>query len=76
VALSPVRRELLRLLVGVALVDAIGIGVLRLTNLQAAGADARLAYTAVWMLATLAAVLPPLMRLRRLRRRPRSDGGR
>lgn len=75
-ALSPVRRELLRLVVGIALVDAIGIGVLRLAKLQAAGADARLAYTVIWMLATLAAVLPPLIRLRRLRRQPRSDGGR
>jgi hypothetical protein len=70
-ALCPVRRELLRLLISVLVVDAVGSAVYRLTKLHAAGPDARLTYTVLWMLATLAVVVPSLVRMRRLR-----EGGR
>ena len=64
-----VRREILRLILGVLLVDALFIGGYFLFHLDRAATGPRLGYTAAWTIATLAVVLRALTRIRRLRRR-------
>lgn len=64
----PVRREILWLILGVLVVDALFLAGYFLLHLDRAAAGARLGYTAAWTLATLAVVLRALSRIRRLRR--------
>lgn len=62
------RRELLQLVVGVLLVDAVFVGGYFLFHLERASTTARIGYTAAWTVATLAVVLRGLTRIRALRR--------
>jgi hypothetical protein len=61
------KRELLWLIGGVLLVDAVFIAVYFLANLRTSIDTAKVAFTAVWTLVTLAVLLRGLYRIRRLR---------
>ena len=61
------KRELLWLIGSVLLVDAGFIAVYFLADLRTTADTAKLAFTAVWTLVTLAIVLRGLSRIRRLR---------
>jgi hypothetical protein len=63
------RRELLRLLVAVLLVEALFIPGYFLFHLDAASDLAKLGYTTVWTVVTLLVVLRGLSRIRSLRGR-------
>jgi hypothetical protein len=62
-----VKRELLWLIGSVLLVDAVFVAIYFLTDLRNATDTAKVAFTAVWTLATLVVVLRGLSRIRRLR---------
>ena len=62
-----VRRELLVLILLVLVVDSVFMLIFFLANLRTASAPAKLAFTVLWTLATLAVVLRGLVRLRRAR---------
>ena len=61
------KRELLWLIGSVLLVDALFITVYFLADLRTTTDTAKVAFTAVWTLITLAVVLRGLSRIRRLR---------
>jgi nitric oxide reductase large subunit len=61
------KRELLWLIGGVLMVDAVFIATYFLTGLQTTNDTAKVAFTAVWTLVTLMVVLRGLTRIRRLR---------
>ena len=63
------RRELLRLVLAVAVVDALFIGGYFLFRLEHASNPFKIGYTAAWTVATLVVVLRALTRIRTLRRR-------
>jgi hypothetical protein len=68
-ATAGVRREV-ALLVGLVLaVDALFFGIYVLAGLGRAAPGAKLGFTVLWTVATLAVVLPRLGRIRALRRR-------
>ncbi len=62
-----VRRELLLLVVAVVVVDAMFVAGYLLFHLAAASTTAKLGYTAVWTVVTLAVVLRALTRIRSMR---------
>jgi hypothetical protein len=66
-----IRRLLLRLVLRVLAVHAIAIALYYAAGLTRAGQDVRIAFVTVWMVLTLAVVLPSLLRIRRSRRPPR-----
>jgi hypothetical protein len=66
---SAVRRELLRLVLAVALVDGLFIAGYYLFQLERASSPIRIGYTAAWMAVTLLIVLRALLRIRALRSR-------
>ncbi|HYF40662.1 MAG TPA: hypothetical protein VD930_13290 [Gemmatimonadales bacterium] len=61
------KRELLWLIGGVLLVDAVFVAAYFLADLQAASDTTKVTFTAIWTLVTLAVVLWGLSRIRRLR---------
>ena len=65
------KRELLRLVLAVALVDGLFIAGYYVCHLERASSRLRIGYTAAWTAATLLIVLRGLGRLRALRRRGR-----
>ncbi len=65
------RREVLRLVVAVVVVDALFAGGYFVLHLGRAGHSARLGYTAAWTVVTLLVVLRALARMRTLRGRGR-----
>ena len=65
----PVRRELLKLVLAVALVDALFIAGYYLFHLERGSQSVRLGYTAAWTTITLLVVLRGLTRVRGLRAR-------
>ena len=67
----PVRRELLRLVLAVVLLDALFIAGYYLFHLERGSSSTRIGYTAAWTVVTLLVVLRGLTRLRRLRARRR-----
>jgi hypothetical protein len=66
-----VKRELLRLVLAVALVDGLFIAGYYLFRLQLASAPQKIGYTVAWTAVTLFVVLRALTRIRALRRRGR-----
>lgn len=68
---ADLKRELLTLVGLVVLVDGVFIAIYYAAGLEAAPADRKLAYTAVWVLATLVVVLRSLSRIRAARVRQR-----
>lgn len=68
---AEIRRQLVRLVVGVVVLDAIAIALLRLTPLGGLQGVQRGAFMAVWLMLTLAIVLPALQSIRRSRLRAR-----
>jgi uncharacterized membrane protein YpjA len=71
----PVRRELLRLVLAVVLLDAVFIAGYYLSQLEHGSRPLRIGYTAAWTAVTLIVVLRGLLRIRALRARDRSHGG-
>ena len=65
------RRELLRLVLAVLVVDALFIAGYFLFRLSHAANPVKIVYTAGWTVATLLVVLRALTRIRTLRRQPR-----
>jgi hypothetical protein len=65
----PVRRELLKLVLAVALLDALFIAGYYLFHLERGSQSIRVGYTAAWTTITLLVVLRGLTRIRRLRAR-------
>ena len=65
------KRELLRLVLAVALVDALFIAGYYLFRLQLASSPQKIGYTVAWTAVTLFVVLRALTRIRALRRRGR-----
>jgi hypothetical protein len=61
------RSELLRLVIGVMVVDVLAIGAYALGGFSSASPRTRIAFAAVWTIATLAVVLIGLRRLREAR---------
>jgi hypothetical protein len=61
------KRELLWLIGGVLLVDAVFVAIYFLADLRTTTDTAKVAFTAVWTLVTLAVVLRGLSRIRRVR---------
>jgi hypothetical protein len=61
------QKELMWLVLGILLVDAAAIGAYALLDMERQGQGTRLAFTAAWVLATLAVVVPRLQRIRRHR---------
>jgi hypothetical protein len=64
-----VKRELLRLVLAVVLVDALFIAGYYLLRLELAPSPRKIGYTAAWTAVTLFIVLRALTRIRALRRR-------
>jgi hypothetical protein len=65
----PLRRELLHLVLAVALLHALFIGGFFLLRLEHRSGAPRIGYTAAWTIATLVVVFRSLTRIRKLRRR-------
>ena len=65
------KRELLRLVLAVALVDALFIAGYYLFRLELASSPQKVGYTVVWTAVTLFVVLRALARIRALRQRGR-----
>ena len=65
------KRELLRLVLAVALVDALFIAGYYLFRLRLASSPPKIGYTVAWTAVTLFVVLRALTRIRALRRRGR-----
>ena len=65
----PLRRELLRLVLAVVLLDALFIAGFFLFRLEHRASGLRIGYTAAWTIATLVVVFRSLTRIRRLRGR-------
>lgn len=63
-----IRRQLIRLVVGVVVLDAIAIGLFYAFDIPGRPVRTQQIFTVVWTLATLAVVLPLLSRIRALRR--------
>ena len=61
------RSELLRLVVAVVVIDLLAIGAYALGGVGSASPKSRIAFAAVWTVATLVAVLIGLRRLREAR---------
>jgi hypothetical protein len=66
-----VKRELLRLVLAVVLVDALFIAGYYLFRLELASSPQKIGYTAAWTAVTLFVVLRALTRIRALRQRGR-----
>jgi len=64
-----VKREVLGLILAVLVVDAVFMGAYFLIRVQAASDPAKLAFTALWTLVTLAIVIRGLARIRGVRLR-------
>jgi hypothetical protein len=71
---SAVRRELLRLVLAVALADGLFIAGYYLFQLEPASSPIRIGYTAAWTTVTLLIVLRALLRIRALRSRDAGHG--
>jgi hypothetical protein len=71
---SAVRRELLRLVLAVALVDGLFIAGYYLFRLERASSPVKIGYTAAWTAVTLLIVLRGLLRIRALRSRDAGHG--
>jgi len=67
-----VKREVLWLVVAVLIVDAFFVAAYLLGHLRAASDLSKIAFTALWTLATLAVVIRGLARVRSVRIRPTS----
>ncbi len=67
--LARMRQALLRMVVGVVLIDLVVVGLLFLTDLRNDPVKSPI-LLGVWMIATLLVVLPPLRTIRRIRREP------
>ena len=65
------RSAVLRLVIGVAVLDAIAIAIYYLADIPLRPASIRYPFFAAWILLTLAVVLPGLHRIRVARIRPR-----
>lgn len=68
---TEIRRQLVRLIAGVVVVHALALALLTLTPLRDLRGGGRTVFTAVWVMLTLAVVLPPLQRIRQARLRAR-----
>ena len=69
-----IRRHLLVMVVLVLLIDAIAVAVFATLGIERAPRDRKMAFTAVWTIATLAVVLNGLYRIRVVRNDARRRG--
>jgi hypothetical protein len=69
-----VRRELLRLVLAVALVDGLFIAGYYLFQLERVSSPLKIGYTAAWTAVTLLIVVPALLRIRTVRSRDAGHG--
>jgi len=65
------QRELMWLVLGILVVDAAALGFYFLSGMETRARTPRMAFTIVWLAATLMVVVPRLQRIRALRTRAR-----
>ena len=72
---SEVRRQLLRMVILVIIVDVAAMALYSFTRLRDAGSDVKLGFTIGWTVVTLAIVLTGIRRIRLARGTPRHRPG-